>query len=56
MRLLLLSNSVAPGQAFLEHALESISDAMGEGRRLLFFFRHRVSSSDERHRLMTQGV
>jgi dipeptidase E len=37
VRLLLLSNSVAPGQAFLEHALESISDAMGEGRRLLFF-------------------
>jgi dipeptidase E len=36
MRLLLLSNSVAPGQGFLEHALESISDAMGRGRRLLF--------------------
>lgn len=37
MRLLLLSNSVAPGQGFLEHALEAISDAMGGGKRLLFF-------------------
>lgn len=37
MRLLLLSNSVAPGQGFLEHALESISDTIGDGRRLLFF-------------------
>ena len=37
MRLLLLSNSVAPGQGFLEHALGSISEAMGRGRRLLFF-------------------
>jgi dipeptidase E len=37
VRLLLLSNSVAPGQGFLEHALESISDAMAGGRRLLFF-------------------
>jgi dipeptidase E len=37
MRLLLLSNSVAPGRGFLEHALESISVAMGTGRRLLFF-------------------
>jgi dipeptidase E len=37
MRLLLLSNSVAPGQGFLEHALESIADAMGSSRRLLFF-------------------
>ena len=33
MRLLLLSNSVAPGPRFLEHALESIADAMGGGRR-----------------------
>lgn len=37
MRLLLLSNSIAPGRGFLEHALESISDALGSGRRLLFF-------------------
>jgi dipeptidase E len=37
VRLLLLSNSVAPGQGFLDHALESMSDAMGRGRRLLFF-------------------
>lgn len=37
MRLLLLSNSVAPGQGFLEHALGSVADAMGGGRRLLFF-------------------
>jgi dipeptidase E len=37
MRLLLLSNSVAPGQGFLEHALETISDVMAGGRRLLFF-------------------
>lgn len=36
MRLLLLSNSVAPGRGFLEHALDSISDAIGKGRRLLF--------------------
>lgn len=37
MRLLLLSNSTAPGRGFLAHALESISDALGGGRRLLFF-------------------
>src|SRR5215831_289409 len=37
MRLLLLSNSVAPGGRFLEHSLDSILDAMGGGRRLLFF-------------------
>ena len=37
MRLLLLSNSIAPGQGFLEHALESISDVMAGGQRLLFF-------------------
>jgi dipeptidase E len=37
MRLLLLSNSTAPGCGFLEHAFESISDVMGGGRRLLFF-------------------
>jgi dipeptidase E len=37
MRLLLLSNSVAPGRGFLEHVLASISEAMGGGRRLLFF-------------------
>lgn len=36
-RLLLLSNSVAPGHGFLEHALDTISDAMAGGRRLLFF-------------------
>jgi dipeptidase E len=37
MRLLLLSNSVAPGHEFLEHALQSIAEAMGGGTRLLFF-------------------
>jgi dipeptidase E len=37
MRLLLLSNSTAPGQEFLEHALEAIAEAMGGGLRLLFF-------------------
>jgi dipeptidase E len=37
MRLLLLSNSIAPGQGFLEHALGAIADAIGSGRRLLFF-------------------
>lgn len=37
MRLLLLSNSIAPGQGFLEHALESISGVMAGGHRLLFF-------------------
>jgi dipeptidase E len=37
MRLLLLSNSIAPGQGFLEHAFEAIADAMAGGRRLLFF-------------------
>jgi hypothetical protein len=31
-RLLLLSNSVEPGQSFLEHALEAIAAAMGSGR------------------------
>lgn len=36
MRLVLLSNSVAPGQGFLEHALDAISDAIGGGHRLLF--------------------
>jgi dipeptidase E len=37
VRLLLLSNSTAPGRGFLEHALEPISEAVGGGRRLLFF-------------------
>jgi dipeptidase E len=37
MRLLLLSNSVAAGRGLLEHSLDSISDALGGGRRLLFF-------------------
>lgn len=37
MRLLLLSNSIASGRGFLEHALESISDVMAGGQRLLFF-------------------
>lgn len=36
MRLLLLSNSVAPGLGFLEHALGTISDATAGGGRLLF--------------------
>lgn len=37
MKLLLLSNSTAPGQGFLEHAVEAIADLLGDGRRLLFF-------------------
>jgi dipeptidase E len=37
MQLLLLSNSIAPGQGFLEHALESVSHTLDNGRRLLFF-------------------
>ena len=37
MRLLLPSNSVAPDRGFLEHALAAVADAMGGGRRLLFF-------------------
>jgi dipeptidase E len=37
MRLLLLSNSTAPGQGFLEHALEAIAETMAGGQRLLFF-------------------
>ena len=36
MRLLLLSNSFAPGQRFLEHAFEAIAETIGGGRRLLF--------------------
>lgn len=36
MRLLLLSNSVAPGQGFLKHALDALADVMGSGQRLLF--------------------
>ncbi|HZT15195.1 MAG TPA: dipeptidase PepE [Gaiellaceae bacterium] len=35
--MLLLSNSVAPGHGFLEHALEAIRETMDGGRRLLFF-------------------
>lgn len=46
MRLLLLSNSIAPGQGFLQHALEAISDAMAGGQRLLFFAQ---ASSDPDH-------
>ncbi|HEY2355551.1 MAG TPA: dipeptidase PepE [Gaiellaceae bacterium] len=37
MRLLLLSNSTAPGRGFLEHAYEPISDVMAGGTRLVFF-------------------
>ena len=37
MRLLLLSNSIAPGGGFLEHALGAISDALAGSLRLLFF-------------------
>lgn len=40
MRLLLLSNSVAPGRGFLEHALESIAETMGNSERMLFFADH----------------
>jgi dipeptidase E len=37
MRLLLLSNSTAPSMGFLEHALDAISETMGNARRLHFF-------------------
>ena len=37
MRLLLLSNSTAPGQGFLEHAVEAIADLLEEGKRMAFF-------------------
>ncbi|OIV37905.1 dipeptidase E [Mangrovactinospora gilvigrisea] len=36
MRLLLLSNSSAPGRGYLEHAREEIADALGGARRLVF--------------------
>ncbi|MFB7895598.1 dipeptidase PepE [Streptomyces xiamenensis] len=36
MRLLLLSNSTAPGHGPLEHAREEIADALGGARRMLF--------------------
>ncbi|MER8003508.1 MULTISPECIES: dipeptidase PepE [unclassified Streptomyces] len=36
MRLLLLSNSTAPGRGYLEHALAEIDDALGGVRRLVF--------------------
>jgi dipeptidase E len=54
MRLLLLSNSVAPGQGFLEHALEAISDAMDGGRRLLFFAH--ASLEPDRYTEVMQGA
>jgi len=37
MKLLLLSNSLAPGQGFLEHALDAIKETIDGGRRMLFF-------------------
>jgi dipeptidase E len=36
MRLLLLSNSTAPGRKYLEHALDALADALTAVRRLLF--------------------
>ncbi|MFF0223631.1 dipeptidase PepE [Streptomyces sp. NPDC004629] len=36
MKLLLLSNSTAPGRGYLEHALDEILDALGTVRRLVF--------------------
>jgi dipeptidase E len=36
MRLLLLSNSTAPGRRYLEHALEQLSEALAGVRRLVF--------------------
>jgi dipeptidase E len=36
MRLLLLSNSTAPGRKYLEHALDALADALTDVRRLLF--------------------
>jgi dipeptidase E len=36
MRLLLLSNSTAPGRRYLEHALEHLSEALAGVRRLVF--------------------
>ena len=37
MKLLLLSNSLAPGHGFLEHALDAIRETIDGGRRMLFF-------------------
>lgn len=36
MRLLLLSNSTAPGRKYLEHALDALADTLAGVRRLLF--------------------
>lgn len=36
MKLLLLSNSTAPGRGYLEHALDEILDVLGTARRLVF--------------------
>jgi dipeptidase E len=36
MRLLLLSNSTAPGRKYLEHALDALAEALTDVRRLLF--------------------
>lgn len=55
MRLLLLSNSVAPGQGFLEHALEAVLDTVGPGRRLLFFA-HASSDPDRYTELMDAAL
>src|SRR5689334_90511 len=54
MRLLLLSNSVAPGRRFLEHALEAISDAM-DGRQRLLFVAH-ASLEPDRYTEVMQGA
>ncbi len=54
MRLLLLSNSIARGQRFLEHAFEAISDAMAGGQRLLFFAQ--ASSDPDRYTELMQAA
>jgi dipeptidase E len=54
MRLLLLSNSTAPGQGFLDHALGAISDAMAGGQRLLFLAQ--VSFDPDRYTEVIQAA
>ena len=36
MRLLLLSNSTAPGRKYLEHVMDALSDVLADVRRLVF--------------------
>lgn len=50
--MLLLSNSTAPGQGFLEHAVEAIADVLGDGRRMLFF--GQASSEPRRYAQMME--